>query len=149
MLSCCSYLNFVFPFLPAGHSEFSITNRCVGRRLAWHKNILTKWKQLEITLTKMYSLLGRKSKLSTTDNAQTNLVLRNTTVGCGFHFQHRNSEEHSDERYLRNAPFRWAQVTYIDIFIKTVSRFQKLVRMDRYTVTEIGDLISRFIFVYF
>jgi hypothetical protein len=35
------------------------------RRLTWHKHILTKRKQLGITLTKMYWLFGRKSKLST------------------------------------------------------------------------------------
>jgi hypothetical protein len=35
------------------------------RRLTWHKHIFTKRKQLGITLTKMYWLLGRKSKLST------------------------------------------------------------------------------------
>jgi hypothetical protein len=70
-------------------------------------------------------------------------------VGYGFHFQYRNSEDQSDDRYLRNAPLRWAQVTYVDIFIKTLSRFRKLIRMDRYTVKEIGDLISRFIFFIF
>jgi hypothetical protein len=31
---------------------------------AWHKHIFTNWKHLGITLTKMYSLLGRRSKLS-------------------------------------------------------------------------------------
>jgi hypothetical protein len=35
------------------------------RRLTWHKHIFAKRKQLGITLTKMYWLLGRKSKLST------------------------------------------------------------------------------------
>jgi hypothetical protein len=35
------------------------------RRLTWHKNIFAKRKQLGTTLTKMYWLLGRKSKLST------------------------------------------------------------------------------------
>jgi hypothetical protein len=39
----------------------------LDRRLTWHKHILAKRKQLEITLTKMYWLLGRKSKLSTSD----------------------------------------------------------------------------------
>jgi hypothetical protein len=47
------------------------------------------------TLTKMYWLLGRKSKPSTNNklllcNAQTNLDLRNTTLGYGFHIQQRN-----------------------------------------------------------
>jgi hypothetical protein len=36
----------------------------LDRRLTWHKNIFTKRKQLGIALTKMYWLLGRKSKLS-------------------------------------------------------------------------------------
>jgi hypothetical protein len=35
------------------------------RRLTWHKHIFTKRKKLGIALTKMYWLLGRKSKLST------------------------------------------------------------------------------------
>jgi hypothetical protein len=36
----------------------------LDRRLTWHKHILAKRKQLGITLTKMYWLLGRKIKLS-------------------------------------------------------------------------------------
>jgi hypothetical protein len=36
----------------------------LDRRLTWHKHILAKRKQLGITLTKMYWLLGRNSKLS-------------------------------------------------------------------------------------
>jgi hypothetical protein len=39
----------------------------LDRRLAWPKHILAKRKQLWITLTKMYRLLGRKSKLSTSN----------------------------------------------------------------------------------
>jgi hypothetical protein len=39
----------------------------LDRRLTWHKHIFTKLKQLGITLTKMYWLLGRKSKLSTSN----------------------------------------------------------------------------------
>jgi hypothetical protein len=35
------------------------------RRFTWHKHIFVKRKQLGITLTKMYWLLGLKSKLST------------------------------------------------------------------------------------
>jgi hypothetical protein len=35
------------------------------RRLTWHTHIFAKRKQLVLTLTKMYWLLGRKSKLST------------------------------------------------------------------------------------
>jgi hypothetical protein len=40
--------------------------KCLGlhlnRRLTWHKYIFEKWKDLGITLTKMYWLLGLKSK---------------------------------------------------------------------------------------
>jgi hypothetical protein len=36
----------------------------LDRRLSWHKHILEKRKQLGITLTKLYWLLGHKSKLS-------------------------------------------------------------------------------------
>jgi hypothetical protein len=32
----------------------------LDRRLTWHKHIFAKWKQLGITVTKMYWLLGRK-----------------------------------------------------------------------------------------
>jgi hypothetical protein len=39
----------------------------LDRRLTWHKHIFTKWKQLGITLTKTYWLLGRKSKVSTSN----------------------------------------------------------------------------------
>jgi hypothetical protein len=37
----------------------------LDRRLTWHTHIFAKRKQLGLTLTKMYWLLGRKSKLST------------------------------------------------------------------------------------
>jgi hypothetical protein len=40
----------------------------LDRRLTWHKHIFAKRKQLAITFTKMYWLLGRKSKLSTSNN---------------------------------------------------------------------------------
>jgi hypothetical protein len=39
----------------------------LDRRLTWHKHIFAKRKQLGITLIKMYWLLGRKSKLSTSN----------------------------------------------------------------------------------
>jgi hypothetical protein len=65
----------------------------LDRRLAWHKRIFTKRKQLGIALTKMYWLLGRKSKLykQQTPHLQTNLGLRNTTLGNRIHGQHRNT----------------------------------------------------------
>jgi hypothetical protein len=40
----------------------------LNRRLTWRKHIFTKRKQLGMTLTKMHWLLGRKSKLSTSNN---------------------------------------------------------------------------------
>jgi hypothetical protein len=39
----------------------------LDRRLTWRKRIFTKRKQLGMTLTKMHWLLGRKSKLSTSN----------------------------------------------------------------------------------
>jgi hypothetical protein len=39
----------------------------LDRRLTWHKHIFAKKKQLGITLIKMYWLLGRKPKLSTSN----------------------------------------------------------------------------------
>jgi hypothetical protein len=39
----------------------------LDRRLTWHKHIFTERKQLGITLTKTYCLLGHKSKLSTSN----------------------------------------------------------------------------------
>jgi hypothetical protein len=87
----------------------------LDRRLTWHKHIFAKRKQLGITLTKMYWLLGRKSKLCTSNkllNTQTNLDLRNTTLGYGSHFQHRNSRTfpieslaHYSERTLACAEY--------------------------------------------
>jgi hypothetical protein len=61
----------------------------LDRRLIWHKHIFAKWKQLGITLTKMYWLLGRKSKLSTsnklliykTNSNQSGLMEYNSGVG--------------------------------------------------------------------
>jgi hypothetical protein len=35
----------------------------LDRRHAWHKHTVANWKQLGITLTKMYRLLGSQSKL--------------------------------------------------------------------------------------
>jgi hypothetical protein len=40
----------------------------LDRRLIWHRHIFAKRIQLGITVTKMYWLLGRKSKLSTDNN---------------------------------------------------------------------------------
>jgi hypothetical protein len=39
----------------------------LDRRLTWHKHIFSKRKQLGITPTKLYWLLGHKSKLSTSN----------------------------------------------------------------------------------
>jgi hypothetical protein len=35
----------------------------LDRHLTWHKHIFAKWKHLGITLSKIYWLLGHKSKL--------------------------------------------------------------------------------------
>jgi hypothetical protein len=48
----------------------------LDRRLTWHKHIFPKWKQLGITLTKMYWLLGHKSKLSTSTNFSYKTILK-------------------------------------------------------------------------
>jgi hypothetical protein len=40
----------------------------LDRRLTWRKHLFTKRKQLGMTLTKMHWLVGRKSKLSTSNN---------------------------------------------------------------------------------
>jgi hypothetical protein len=59
-------------------------------------HIFAKWKQLGITLTKMYWLLGRKSQLSARNKLLVyKTILKpiwtwNTTLGYGFHFQQRN-----------------------------------------------------------
>jgi hypothetical protein len=72
-------------------------------RLSWYKHIFAKRKQLAITLTKMYWLLGRKTKLykqqtsHIQNNTQANLGLRNTTLWYGFHFQQRNSRTFTNE----------------------------------------------------
>jgi hypothetical protein len=66
----------------------------LDRRLTWHKQIFVKWKQLEITLTKkglvtrmqVKTLYKQQTSLKES-NTQTNLDLRNTTLGYGFHMQ--------------------------------------------------------------
>jgi hypothetical protein len=80
----------------------------LDRRLAWLKHIFVKRKQIGITLTKMCWLLGRKSKISTSNklliyNTQTNLDLWNTTLGYGFHIQHRNSRTFAIESFAHDS----------------------------------------------
>jgi hypothetical protein len=69
----------------------------LDRRLTWHKLIFAKRKHLGITLIKMYWLLGRKSKFSTSNKF---LIYKTIfkpiwtygiALGYGFHFQHRHS----------------------------------------------------------
>jgi hypothetical protein len=68
----------------------------LDRRLTWHPHIFAKRKQLEISLTKMYWLLGRKSKLyqqqapRLQSNIETNLDVWHSTLGHDLKFQHRN-----------------------------------------------------------
>jgi hypothetical protein len=68
-----------------------------GQKLTWHHHIFAKRKQLGLTLTKMYWLLGRSSRLSLTQQApslqihpQTHLDLRHPTLGHSIHIQHRD-----------------------------------------------------------
>jgi hypothetical protein len=48
----------------------------LDRRLAWHKHVFTKRKQLGLTLAKMHWLLGRQSKLSTTNKLLYKTILK-------------------------------------------------------------------------
>jgi hypothetical protein len=79
--------------------------------ISWHKHIFVKRKQLGISLTKIYLLLEINSKLSTNNklliqsNAQTNLDVRNTTLGYGFHFQDRNFGTFTAEDLIVDAPW--------------------------------------------
>jgi hypothetical protein len=67
------------------------------RRLTWHKHILAKRKQLGNTLTKIYWLLGHKSKLSTSNKLLTYKTIlkpiwtyRNQLQGMASTSTHRN-----------------------------------------------------------
>jgi hypothetical protein len=54
-----------------GHVPQTEEVKCLGlhleRSLTWHKHIFTRRKQLGNALAKMYSLLGRESKLSSSN----------------------------------------------------------------------------------
>jgi hypothetical protein len=56
----------------------------LDRRLTWHKHIFAKRKQLVITLTKMYWLLGRKSKPSTSNKIHTYKTILKPTWTYGI-----------------------------------------------------------------
>jgi hypothetical protein len=79
--------------------------RLLNMRLAWHKHIFTKRKQLGITLAKMYWLLRHKSQLSTRYKLLIyKTILKpiwtwNTTLGYGFHFQQRNRRTFAIESF--------------------------------------------------
>jgi hypothetical protein len=63
----------------------------LDKRLTWHKHIFTKRKHLGITLTKLYWLIGSRSKLSLSNKLlishQTYLDIRHPTVGRSLHLQ--------------------------------------------------------------
>jgi hypothetical protein len=73
----------------------------LDRRLAWHKHIFAKWKQLGITLTKMYWLLGRKSKLSASNKLIYGTILYPIWT-CGIQ-QHRDSRLFSIESLVHDS----------------------------------------------
>jgi hypothetical protein len=68
----------------------------LDRRLTWHSHIFAKCKHFGISLTKMYWLLGCKSKLyqqqtpHLQSNTQTHLDIRHSTLGHDLKFQHQN-----------------------------------------------------------
>jgi hypothetical protein len=76
----------------------------INKRLTCHKHIFAKWKQLEITLTKMYWLLGHKSQLSTRNKP---IWTWNTTLGNGFHFHQRNLRMLPIENFAHNTCRIW------------------------------------------
>jgi hypothetical protein len=102
----------------------------LDRKLTRHKYIFPKRKQLGITLTKTYWLLGRKSKLLISNKPFIyKAILKPIWTygiqlwGYGFHFQHRNSRTFPIESLahysgrtlaLRNTVIRW------DLHIPTV-----------------------------
>jgi hypothetical protein len=57
--------NVPHPVLPLEDAKYLRLH--LDSRLTWHKHIFAKWKQLEVAITKMYWLLRRKSKLSTSN----------------------------------------------------------------------------------
>jgi hypothetical protein len=82
----------------------------LDRRLTRHKHIFAKRKQLGLILTEIYWLLRRKSNtlqatnFSYIKNTEINMDLRNTTLGYGFHFQHRNSRTFPIESLAHDNP---------------------------------------------
>jgi hypothetical protein len=69
----------------------------LDRRFTWHKHIFAKRKQrwntphqnVLVTRTQVKTLYKQQTSLIQS-NTKTNLDLRNTTLGYGFQFQHRN-----------------------------------------------------------
>jgi hypothetical protein len=73
-LAHVTFTTFREPFLPVhinnGHlpqQDVEYLGLHLNRGLSWCKHIFTKWKQLGMAVTKMYWLLGRKSKVSTSN----------------------------------------------------------------------------------
>jgi hypothetical protein len=92
----------------------------LDRRLTWHKHIFARRKKLGITVTEMYWLLGRKSKLSANNKLLLyTAILKpiwNTTLGYGFHIEHRNFETfpfedlaHDSGRTLARAEYGYSK----------------------------------------
>jgi hypothetical protein len=59
----CLWVHIYYEQLPQAE-EVQYLGLHLDRRLTWHKHIFAKRKHLGITLSEMYRLLGRKSKLS-------------------------------------------------------------------------------------
>jgi hypothetical protein len=77
----------------------------LDRRLAYHKHIFAKRKQVGPPSAKCTGYAKASQNIPqavtshTWNNTQTNLDLRNATLGYGFHFQHINSRTFPIERF--------------------------------------------------
>jgi hypothetical protein len=76
----------------------------LDRRLTWHTHIFTKRKQLVISLTKMYWLLGRKSNLSTINKLliYKAILIQHSALEYDLKFKHRNFRAFSIQSLAAN-----------------------------------------------